>query len=118
MFLAYVMWRLLQDDPKVQIVLQLRGQPQQYLTFGNSCSVISSAHAAELVDDPAVVYLIDSDNPFPIRGRKTLEVSSPNPQYYKEFVKYLHPLYMPTWTLEELGQWHAKLTEGIVPQIS
>ena len=55
------------------------------------------------LDDPATWYLVDSDQPLEVAA-KTLLVSSPYNNRYKDFLKHYTSTmrYMPVWTWDEI----------------
>ena len=107
-FLFYFMHYLRQVEEEPTVVLYRHLEEKWYL-FSNARILVVSKEDLQsilmikrLLDDPNTWYLIDTAEPLQVKA-KTLLVSSPYVERYKEFLKTKAEMrFMPIWSKEDL----------------
>lgn len=102
-FLFFFMCHLRTTEPEANVILYRGSEEKWYLFLKEGVFTASKKHFdTKYMDDPNTWYLVDEALPLQVRA-KTLLVSSPYKETYKEFRKTnVRIKYMPIWSKEEI----------------
>ncbi|CAG8633634.1 10739_t:CDS:2, partial [Ambispora gerdemannii] len=100
-FLFYILYELAKNG---ETVLLDSHDHDKCIVFKNGVVELETiGNLGYILNKNTTWYLVDTKKPMRYQA-KTILVSSPNPHYYKEFLKYQYTTmrYMPIWSLNEL----------------
>eukprot|EP00026_Physarum_polycephalum_P003866 Phypoly_transcript_03882.p1 GENE.Phypoly_transcript_03882~~Phypoly_transcript_03882.p1 ORF type:complete len:429 (+),score=66.04 Phypoly_transcript_03882:89-1375(+) len=119
-FLFYFLYLLRVKDPDATVVVYRHLENRWYLFSKDGISTQVGAKGQEVFDkyltDPNTWYLVDTATPLEVKA-KTLLLSSPYVQQYKEFRKTnAHICFMPVWSKEEIDICRQEFYNNTVSQ--